>query len=333
MWLFYAPVAVWVTCLAVRHRGLTTITAANPGIPNGGTVGESKAAILARLPPEWTIPWIAVPAGDGPGRTRAVMDLVLERGWTFPLILKPDVGQRGVGVRLVRSVREVRDYFERTPRAVIVQPYHEGPFEAGIFYYRLPGWRRGRVLSITDKEFPAVTGDGHSTLEELIRAHPRYRMQASLFLRRYKAMRDRIPTLGERVALGIAGNHAQGAMFRDGRHLLTPALRQRIDAIARSYPGFFVGRFDVRYRDVATFKAGRDLAIVELNGATAESTNIYDPHASLLSAYRTLFRQWSIIFAIGAANRCGGASVTPIARLLSLARAHWRTPVAFELSD
>jgi hypothetical protein len=135
------------------------------------------------------------------------------------------------------------------------------------------------------------------------------------------------------MPLAVAGNHAQGTLFRDGRHLWTPALERRIDEIARAYPGFWVGRFDVRYDDVNAFKAGRSLAIVELNGATAESTDIYDPDRSLLSAYRRLFQQWSIVFAIGAANRAAGAAVTPTRRLIELVRAHLTRTPAFELSD
>ena len=87
---------------------------------------------------------------------------------------------------------------------------------------------------------------------------------------------------------------------------MTPALERRIDEIARAYPGFYIGRFDIRYTDVEAFKAGQDLAIVELNGATGESTNIYDPDGSLLRAYRLLFRQWALVFTIGAANRAAG---------------------------
>jgi hypothetical protein len=217
--------------------------------------------------------------------------------------------------------------------AVIVQPYHEGPFEAGVFYYRMPGWRRGRILSITDKHFPVIVGDGRSTIEELIWAHPRYRMQADLFLGRHAGSAARVLGRGEEFRLAIAGNHAQGTLFCDGAHLLTPALERRIDEIARGYHGFFVGRFDIRYRSVEAFKAGRDIAIVELNGATAESTNIYDPRASLLAAYRQLFRQWSIVFAIGAANRRLGTTTTSIRRLIDLVRAHLKTEVAFAVSD
>ncbi|HEV3484167.1 MAG TPA: hypothetical protein VG106_02090, partial [Vicinamibacterales bacterium] len=197
-----------------------------------------------------------------------------------------------------------------------------GPFEAGIFYYRWPGEPCGRILSITDKHFPTVTGDGQSTLQELIWKDARLRMQARVFLRQHTAMREHRLAAGERLQLAFAGNHAQGTLFRDGRHLITPALEERIDRIARAYDGFFIGRFDVRYRDLDQFKAGEDLAIVELNGATAESTNIYDPSGSLLGAYRQLFRQWRLVFAIGAANRARGAVPSSHRRLLSLVRDH-----------
>ena len=51
--------------------------------------------------------------------------------------------------------------------------------------------------------------------------------------------------------------------------------------------------------------------IVELNGATAEATHIYDPDfgpvRGPLVAYRTLFAQWSLVFRVAAANRAAGA--------------------------
>jgi hypothetical protein len=176
-------------------------------------------------------------------------------------------------------------------------------------------------------------GDGESTLEELIWGDSRLRMQAARFLTRHAAHRRHVLARGERLQLAMAGNHAQGTLFKDGRHLITPALEERIDQIARSYPGFFIGRFDIRYADVDRFKAGEDLAIVELNGATAESTNIYDPDASLVGAYRQLFRQWSLVFSIGAANRRAGAPASSVRRLFELLRAHRSTDVAFGTSD
>lgn len=333
MWLFYAPVVFYVGRLALRHRGIATVTAANPGIPDGGTVGESKSGILGQLPAERIIPFALVGPGSVDARTQQLCDVVRDRGWAFPIVLKPDVGQRGAGVKLVKTIEEAAAYLGLQGGPVLAQPYHPGPFEAGVFYYRTPGSARGRILSITDKHFPVIVGDGTSTVEELVWRHPRYRMQAATFLQRHRRELSRVLLQGERLQLAIAGNHAQGTLFRDGRRLLTPALERRIDDIARACPGFFVGRFDIRYGDEEAFKAGEDIAIVELNGATAESTNIYDPESSLLAAYRQLFRQWSIVFEIGAANRAAGAPVSSRRRLLDLAWVHMATPVAFAISD
>jgi membrane protein DedA with SNARE-associated domain len=333
MWLFYLPVAVRIALLSVRHGGLSTITAANPGIPDGGTVGESKAGIQSCLPDVWTIPFELVDPGEAIERVRFVMSAIQQRNWKFPIVLKPDVGQRGVGVRVMRSTGDIESYLRVQQGPVLAQPYHEGPFEAGVFYYRRPGEARGRILSITDKHFPVVIGDGVATLEQLIWRHPRYRMQAGTFLQRHGEVRRRVLPAGESFQLAVAGNHAQGTLFRNGRHLITPALEARIDEIARAYPGFFIGRFDIRYRDPEAFKAGLDLAIVELNGATAESTEIYDPDTSLVDAYRQLFRQWSLVFEIGAANRAAGISVTSLSRLIQLVRAYLTTNPAHPVSD
>ena len=323
-WLFYLPVLPWLAYLSVRYRGVLTWTAANPGIPQGGVVGESKHAILAQLPPSSVVPTILVPPGETGARLAQVRQTIDERGWSFPLILKPDAAQRGAGVKRVHDPVDVEKYLRGQPAAILVQTYHPGPFEAGIFYYRLPGEENGHIFSITDKVFPVLVGDGRSTLEELIWRHPRYRMQARTFLARHDAERGRVLAGGERFVLALAGNHCQGTMFRDGAHLITPELERAVDAIARQFPGFHIGRFDVRYTDVAAFRAGRDLAIVELNGATSESTNLYDPSWSLFAAYRTLFRQWSLLYRIGDANRVRGHAPTAIRELLRLVFGYYR---------
>jgi membrane protein DedA with SNARE-associated domain len=318
-WLFYVPLVPWIAWLSLRHRGFTTITAANPGIDHGGGfVGESKFQILSSLRHPNVSPTALV---DSPARLDAILK---ERNWSYPLILKPDVGQRGAGVKLVRTRDNAVEYLLRAIGSVVIQPYHPGPFEAGIFYYRFPNEPRGRIFSITDKIFSDLIGDGVSTFEQLIWRHPRYRMQARTFLARHADQRDRILAPGERVRLAVAGNHCQGTMFRDGAHLLTPALEAKIDQIARSFEGFYFGRFDVRYSDVGAFTRGQDICVIELNGVTSESTNIYDPRKSLLGAYRTLTRQWSILFQIGAVNRRRGTRPLRLMEMVMEVVAHFR---------
>lgn len=323
-WLFYLPLLPWLAILAVRYRSATVWTAANPGIPQGGVVGESKFAILCKLPTRWTLPSVLIDQPTVEVRVLQLQRNMQELCWSFPLILKPDASQRGAGVKRVHTIEEATRYLGSARFAVIAQPYHPGPFEAGIFYVRLPGAARGRILSITDKQFPQVTGDGHATLAQLIWRHPRLRMQGDTFLNRHTNQQDRVLAAGETMQLAVAGNHCQGTMFRDGSHLITPELEQRIDAIAQHFAGFHFGRFDVRYTDERAFLAGDDLAIVELNGVTSESTNLYDPAHSLRTAYAILFRQWALLFQIGNANRRRGIQPTTMSELVAVAAGYFR---------
>jgi membrane protein DedA with SNARE-associated domain len=319
-WLFNLPVVLWVLVLAVRYRSITLFTLANPGIPDGGFVGESKSAILAQLPDQWVMPWTVIAPGALDVRLDALRQAITARRWNFPLVFKPDVGQRGAAVRWVSDEETARNYLDTVTGAVVVQLPHDGPFEAGVFYVRRPSERHGRIFSITDKRFPMVIGDGTSTVAELVESHDRYRLQSRVFRARLLDRWHQVPAAGERVALGRAGNHCQGTEFLDGQWLATPALERRVDSIAKQFPGFFFGRFDVRYRSREGFMTGQDFAIVELNGVTSEATHIYDPSASLPAGWRTLMRQWSLAFAIGAENRARGLKPASVSRLT---RAVW----------
>lgn len=323
--LFYAPMIPWWIWLAVRHRSATVFTAANPGIPQGGMVGESKHDTLRHLPPDLVVATVLLPFGRAEDRAAALAAAMRAGHWSFPIILKPDVGERGTGVRLIRDADRAFDYLRQHTAALVAQTFHPGPYEAGVFYVRLPGEAQGRIFSITDKRFPVITGDGLCSLRALIWNHPRYRLQVDRFLQRLGPDADRVPARGEHIRLAVAGNHCQGTLFTDGAHLITPALTDTIDRAAKAIPGFFFGRLDVRYTTPEGFKAGTDLAIVEVNGVLSESTNIYDPRSSLLSAYITLARQWSLAFHIGAVNkRLGHAPSTPAQILRNLRTHHQR---------
>lgn len=68
---------------------------------------------------------------------------------------------------------------------MIVQEYHPGPQEAGIFYYRFPEEDKGRILSITRKTFPILEGNGKDSLGKLILEHPRFQYQWKVFRERH----------------------------------------------------------------------------------------------------------------------------------------------------
>jgi membrane protein DedA with SNARE-associated domain len=334
-WLFYLPVGAYYAWLAVRFRSFSLPSAANPGIPTGGLVGESKYAILdalRRLDPGFVADAYPINGRTATDRMLSLHRTLCEESITLPFILKPDVGQRGAGVKLIRSLRAALQYLEQVEAPVIVQRYAAGPHEVGVFYYRFPNEAQGRIFAITEKIFPCLTGDGKRTVEELITADPRASIIAKRYLQRFAHRRSEVLAAGEELKLVESGNHAQGCIFRDGRRLWTPELEEAIDRLSR-IPGFFVGRYDIRYSSEKDLQHGRNLQVVELNGAASEATNIYDARNSLGVAYRTLFEQWRLVFRIGAANRARGIAPCSLATLGREWRKYCRAASFYPIAD
>jgi hypothetical protein len=287
-------------------------------------VGESKTTILGRLGGKWVAPFRLLPADeDTAQRVEAVHAFMRENALDFPIILKPDVGERGAGVVKARSGEEVEAFCRDTVGDAMVQVYVEGP-ELGVFYVRMPNDDDGRILAITEKRLPELVGDGRSTLGRLILADPRAVAMASTYRKGLSGRIDEVPTSGERVRLVEIGTHRLGAIFLDGEAHRTAALEAEIERISQSIDGFYFGRFDLRAPSLDDFHAGRNLRVLELNGVSAEATNIYDPSTSLLAAYKILCAQWRLAFAIGDQNRQLGLVPLSVRQVLSLLRARPR---------
>jgi len=338
-WAMYAPILpIWISRLR-QPGGVLAFTAANPGIPcGGGFVGESKSHILRALRdrPEVLahepIDADGSPAERADRALRALADRPELAG--LPCILKPDAGERGADVHLARTPDDVRRYFQRVPVASIVQRFHPGPAEFGVFWIRdpesvasLPGPDQlyGRVYSITRKVFGFVDGDGERTLGELILDHPRHRCQAGMFFRRFADRIGEVVPAGERVRLAQAGNHAQGTEFRDGSDLITPELERAIDDIASRFAGGLdYGRFDVRCADERALAHAEGLAIIEVNGVTSEATNHYDPDQSPAWAWGVLRGQWKRLYAVADARLASGGRALGVREFLVLLRGRRR---------
>jgi len=335
-WMFYPPVAIYCIWLAVKYRGLTLPTAANPGMFSSGLIGESKSAILRELSatsPEFTADSALIPSANIAERLEALDTNVRELKLECPYILKPDLGQRGAGIKLIRTKAQAQVYLRETNAPLVVQRYAPGPQEVGVFYYRLPHEERGRIFAITEKIFPKLIGDGRSTVAELIQQDSRAGLIAETYLRRFAARRDEVLAEGEELRLVEAGNHAQGCIFRDGMRLGTSELETRIDEISRKLNGFFIGRYDIRFTHEDDLRAGRNFQIIELNGAASEATSIYDSRNSLWMAYRTLFQQWELVFAIGAANRVRGVALMKLAPVWRAWRSYARLAANYPAAD
>ena len=321
-WVFYPPVVLYVAFLGMKHRSLTLFTCANPGIEAGGFTGESKSKILQSLmheSPSFVAPSKLLSGDVNVQRRMAgARHFLREQTNGFPVVLKPDAGERGAGVAVIRSDAELEEYLESSTHTnVIIQEYAGGQ-EFGVFYYRYPESSTGHIFSITRKEFPFVVGDGKHTLENLILKDDRAVCMARTY---FDAQRGKLWSVPERdnpVQLVEIGTHCRGCIFLDGEDIKTQALEAAIDRVARGVEGFYFGRFDIRTPSLVDFRLGKNFKVVELNGVTSEATNIYDPGNGLLAAYSVLFQQWRIAFEIGAQNRKRGIKPVPFRTLASL---------------
>ncbi|MBV9862571.1 MAG: D-alanine--D-alanine ligase [Alphaproteobacteria bacterium] len=336
-WLFYFPFIVQWTLLAIRYRSLSLPTLANLEFEAGGMCGESKTGLLASFGPacrERLAPFVTIeaPAGAVADEFAAAYCIAAMRnaGLRFPVVAKPDIGCQGTGVRLLHNRAELARYAAAFPRGerFILQRWVREEGEAGIFYVRRPGSPRGSIFSVTLKYLPSVTGDGRSTVEELIRADPRARRIAHIYLSRLGEERRRVLSSGDVLRLVFTGNHCKGAVFRDGCRYVTPRLEAEVERVARSIAGFHFGRFDVRFASLAALMDGK-FTILEVNGAGSEATHIWDPATGLLQAYRTLFAQYRLLFEIAAANRARGLRPTPWRDLFRLYRRQQRLMAAY----
>jgi hypothetical protein len=314
---FYPPVAAYIAYLGIKFGNWTLFTAANPAIPAGGFVGESKHQILESLKnaSAWLPHSTLLTSGATTQRLTEAQDFMRCHGLQLPVVVKPDVGQRGSGVSIIRSLAQLQEYLKQAPYPVILQEYIPGE-EYGVFYYRNPGHCRGHIFSVTEKRMPILIGDGKRTLEELILADERAVCMCDFYMRKNSKRIQDVPSLGEKLQLVDIGTHCRGAIFFDGSDTITPELEEVIDNIATSFDGFYFGRFDIRVPSRQDFMAGRNIKVIELNGVTSEATHIYDPKMSLVDAYRVLFQQWRIAFEIGYLNHQRGGEVTSVRDLL-----------------
>lgn len=329
--IFYAPMFLYWLWLTVKHGGFTLPTVANPTFPMGGWIGESKEAVLSCAGPlarQRIAPWVAF-SRDGnipvDVAARSAMRQMSVAGIAFPCVAKPDKGCRGAGVRRIRNQNELVRYIAAFPdgERIVLQSLVDHEAEAGIFYIRKPGETRGRIFSLTLKYFPHVYGDGRTTLRELILRDKRAGRLKDLYLPRLNGRGEVVLGPGEPYRLAFAGSHSRGAIFRDGNRFVTDAMTSAFDSIAKDIDGFYFGRFDVRFSSIGELQAGHNFTILEVNGAGAEATHIWDRRTTLAHAYRVLMKQYAALWEIGAQNRRNGARP---ARLRDFLKA-WRNEV------
>lgn len=296
------PFFLYWLWLSLKARSLLFFSASNPRIPTGGMFGESKFEILRSIPPAVVAKSAIMPASS----TRdEVLAQIRALELTLPVIFKPDMGERGWMVKRIDTESDINEYLSRIRTSFIIQELIDLPLEFGVFYRRFPNEASGTVTSIVMKEMLTITGDGHSTFEELFMANERARLQRRVLKVKYRDQLNTVLPKGHTIELVSIGNHCLGTKFLDGNHLITDELCASFDRISRQIPDFYFGRFDLRAACLRDLARGR-VKILELNGCGAEPAHIYDPGHTLAEAMKAMYRHWHDLYRVSMENHHKG---------------------------
>lgn len=296
--VFHAPVYLYWVWLAMKARSPFFFSAANPCIETGGLLGESKISIINRIDPAYIPATIYYPETPSVGK---VLFDINNRNISFPFVLKPDIGQGGWLAEVIYDRHQLEQYLAMIRMPFLLQEFVNDPMEFGLLYYRMPGCSKGVISSLARKKFLSVTGDGMSSIANLMQRNDRARQQIQRVRNSPMIDLQSIPAKGVEVQLSAVGNHSFGTTFHDASHLIDSTLLAVMDKISAGIDGFYFGRFDIKCKDDQALRNG-DFKILELNGVGSEPLHIFDPQINILKAYRDAFHHWKIIYQISKKN-------------------------------
>jgi hypothetical protein len=313
--VFYTPIVFKWLWDSLRAGSLTYFTASNPLMEHGGFIHYSKYNIIKQFPEHLVPKTIFFRAGEQVNHLASMLE---ENGLAFPLIAKPDKGERGKLVSKLKSFEELVQYLGEVREDVIIQEFIHLPLEFGVMYHKIPGETSGRVSSILERKFLVLSGDGRSTLEALILAHPRAKLYYRHLIKKHRKKLHKVYPVDHEILMEPIGNHRFGIIFQNANHLIDVGLTEHFNDISSHLDGFYFGRYDIKVGSVEDLYTGENLKIIELNGANSEPGHIYDPGNSLLNAYRDLNKHWNTLYEISIKNHAKGIQYQSKRTLLKL---------------
>lgn len=313
----YIPIMpVWLWYCA-RARSFWFFTPSNPSITFGGFEGESKKEIYEQLPPGTYPRSIYIQ----PQMTFEELEqLVKVNGFSYPFAVKPDIGMMGFMFRNIRCAESLRQYHKKMPVRYIIQEFINYPLELSVFYYRFPKEPRGTITGFIRKEFLQVTGDGRSTLLDLISDYPRVRFRMEEMKAKHKDRLNDIIPMGEVYFLSQALNLSRGGKLVSLADEKDDRLLKLFDDLSHYAGQFYYGRYDLKCTSIEDLKQQRNFCILEYNGCGAEPHHIYGNGNTLIQAYKILLHHWKVLYAISRYNHQKGIKYWEFSRGMKFLR-------------
>jgi len=299
-WVFYLPLVPYFLWYALVERSFRFFSLVNPSMKLGGLIGESKIDILNSIAKDFKPITMFFNKNQS---TDEVLPHLAKNKLDYPIIIKPNVGERGNSVEKIEDTKDLKKYLAKNEHDFIVQEYIDYPIELGVMYYRFPNDKGGKVTSITMKKFLTVIGDGKSSIYELLENNTRARFQLERLKKKMPTMLLEIPKEKEEIVIEPIGNHRRGTEFINRNDLIKDEIHAVFDKISSTIDGFYYGRFDLKIKDFENLYTGKSIKIMELNGVASEPAHIYDANYKLIQAYKDILYHWRIMTKIYRQNK------------------------------
>ena len=301
----YIPISpVWLWYI-IRSGTPWFFTPSNPTLTFGGFEGEGKKEMYEQLPPGSYPSTIYIQPGIP---FNEVENQIAAAGFTYPFIVKPNVGMMGFMFRKIFNADQLKQYHTTLPIDYVVQALVDYDVEVGLFYYRLPNQQSGTVSGLLKKEPAYILGDGVSSIETLMRQKESIRFRIDDMLTRHQAFKNTILAKEEKYYLSYASNRSQGGAMDVINNEIDEKLLAIADSFSQHAGKFYYGRYDIKCASIEDLKAGKNFSILEFNGAGAGVQHIYGNGYTLWQAISIILKHWKMLFLISRHNHKNGVS-------------------------
>jgi len=292
-YVLISPVWVWYS---LRAWSFYFFSPANPVLTFGGFEGGPKQEIYDLLPKESYPNSIYI---NTLFPLQKVQQLMIENDLIFPVAVKPNVGMMGLMFRKINNFQEMTLYHETMTVSYIIQKLITYPMEVSVFYYRYPGNEIGNITGFVRKEALEVTGNGMSTLQQLMKgleSRPNFKPEEWQIKHRLRL--QQVIAAGEIFKLAWVANLSRGGTMVNIEDQKDEKLLKVFDALSHFSGQLFYGRYDIKCTSVEDLKEGKNFSILEFNGTGAEPHHMYGNGNTLLQAFKIIMFHWKVLYNI-----------------------------------
>ena len=297
MEFLYFPLTLYVFFIgSLKARRLFYFAAANPKVPLGGFANDSKFSIIKNIPNEFKPKTILISKNDN------IINLnkkILDENYSFPLFVKPDIGEGGFLGKKINSWDELLNYHSKHNMDYLVQEFIHCPLELSILIHNAEG--EFKISSITERKHLSITGDGYSNLGKLLCADKRAKFRIKRILYQCESQLNIVLEKGQTYKPTSIGNWDYGATYIDRTELLNATLLEAFENLNKKINLFNYARYDIMCNSIEDFLRGK-MIILEINGVKGEPIHIYDTKYNLYHAYKEIFKHWGYIMKISKRN-------------------------------